>query len=200
MNDKLTGKAASQTNALPGYAYASGDLLEERNTYFYSVFQGAGFLDAWRAQRDAALSAPCLNHDDVSPDTSPTAALLEALWTTLQAGPDPQACATLAHLLQRFEVSKRVHGAYGPNWRPLDPADYLRLDRYLRLAELLDLAWSRDTALPWLNGLLKLLDTLTALQGRLSAPQQQRLRRLIANEGAHVTALQRQLEGAARAA
>ena len=38
------------------YEYSSGDLLEDRNTYFYTLFRGKSFLSAWQEKRDA-LSA-----------------------------------------------------------------------------------------------------------------------------------------------
>jgi len=186
-------------NAELRYPYASGELLEERNTYFYSRYHGSAFLAAWRQQRDAAAGSPNLGSSAPS-DDSPTAVLLESLWLSLQDAGNAESFAKLDRLLQRFEVSKRVHGAYGDNWRPLDPDDYRCMGRYLRLAELLELAWTQRNALPYLNGLLKLLDTLCALQGRLDIEQQARLRRLIVSERQHVSALQRRLEGAARAA
>ena len=37
------------------YSYASGDLLEDRQTYFYSRYEGKPFLIAWQAQRDALM-------------------------------------------------------------------------------------------------------------------------------------------------
>ncbi len=33
------------------YPYASGHLLEERNTYFYSSYHGKALLEAWQARR-----------------------------------------------------------------------------------------------------------------------------------------------------
>ena len=37
------------------YPYASGDLLEDRHTYFYSEYAGRPFLDSWRTQRGGLL-------------------------------------------------------------------------------------------------------------------------------------------------
>jgi methionyl-tRNA formyltransferase len=69
---------------------------------------------------------------------------------------------TLDRILQRFEVSKRLHDDYTAAWRPLDPTRYHGLERYLLLAETLGraAAWSAD--LRYLNGLLKCVDTLTS--------------------------------------
>ena len=37
------------------YEYSSGDLLEDRNTYFYTEFRGKAFFSAWQNDRDAAI-------------------------------------------------------------------------------------------------------------------------------------------------
>ncbi len=36
------------------YIYSQGNRLEDRNTYFYTQFQGEKFLHAWRAAREHA--------------------------------------------------------------------------------------------------------------------------------------------------
>ncbi len=38
------------------YPYARGDLLHERNTYYYTPYHGRQFLDAWRAARNDVLA------------------------------------------------------------------------------------------------------------------------------------------------
>lgn len=178
------------------YPFATGDLLEHRHTYAYSSFGGPAFLDAWRAQRMQATTTV----SDVAATSTPTPAqptdgLLDALaqaYSSPAEGDDPAARA-LARLIQRFEVSKRVHGEYGADWRPVDPADYRSLGRYLRFAEVLALAWGRDRQLPALNALLKCVDILCSRQGDLACDQQERLVRLIRLESTHVEALARQI-------
>jgi hypothetical protein len=180
---------SSQTN----YPYASGDLLEHRNTYFYSEYQGGRFLEAWRQQRTDALR-------DTSPETtvrtleaagSPaltaTDLLLQTIYQHMRAeGNVREHMSALDRFVQRFEVSKRLHGGYDEGWRPVDPADYRVMERYVRFAEILDLAHGRMGGLTYLNALLKVVDTLTALQETLTTQQRARLRRVIAHERDHV--------------
>jgi methionyl-tRNA formyltransferase len=178
---------------MTGYPYATGNLLEQRNTYFYTRYDGQPFLAAWQQQRDAAKVAARGPEQPAMP-AQPTDLMLEALWqalTTQQA--DVTLRQTLDRLLQRFEVTKRLHGEYNAAWRPVDPADYGCMERYLRFAEVLDMAWGQWSALPYLNALLKCLDTLTAMREQLGAAQVRRLALLIDREQAVVGELARSL-------
>lgn len=174
------------------YPYASGDLLEKRNTYFYTPYVGADFLCAWRRQRDEVAQASVAGvSDDPSPLCS-TDMLLEAIAKALQAPVVPPSLVdALVRLIQRFEVSKRLYGEYGTNWRPVDPDDYRQPGRYLRFAEVLEMAWQRGLGLPTLNTLLKCVDILASLRRGLDAAQQRRLAVVIEQERTHVTGLAR---------
>ena len=173
------------------YDYASGDLLEDRNTYFYSRFQGQEFLSAWRRQRDAVLTEKSdFSGEGKHAATTPTDQLLETIWRELSVrASSADTMRMLGHLLQRFEATKRLHGEYSASWRPTDARDYRVMERYVRFAEILELAYSSSAALPHLNALLKCLDTLTALHVRLDAGQKKRLRELIVRERNHVEQL-----------
>lgn len=176
------------------YPYADGDLLEQRNTYFYSRYEGPAFLAAWCRQRAGVAALPAADAPEAATGSRPTDRLLDALRGALSARPaDAGERPTLDRLVQRFEVSKRLHGEYSADWRPVDPADYHTLERYLCFGEVLDLAWTVWAALPYLNALLKCLDTLTALAGRLDAGQRLRLESLIGREEMHVAALAKRL-------
>ena len=109
-------------NGSVSYDYSSGDLLERPNTYFYAKFQGAEFLDAWRHQRMTAAIA--VVSAEVSGKSSllcaPTDLLLSELYSNLTtSGGHESILPTLDRLLQRFEVTKRLHGEYNASWRPI---------------------------------------------------------------------------------
>ncbi|MGB6009488.1 formyltransferase family protein [Castellaniella sp.] len=147
------------------YPYASGDLLENRNTYFYTPFGGRDFLRAWHDQRAAVLAACDTSHDapEAINDSAPVAQTLRRLKATIEASPLSAADrAMLDRILQRFEVSKRLHDDYTAAWKPKDPARYRGLERYLLWAEVLGQAAASTTDLRYLNGLLKCVDTLTS--------------------------------------
>jgi methionyl-tRNA formyltransferase len=179
------------------YSYAQGDLLESRNTYFYTPFLGKPFLEAWEAQRTGILSV--MGTLETGPPSAsarkPTDVLLDTLHEAIRRDPGAGSWPTLERLLQRFEVTKRIHGEYNDHWRPCDPADYAFLPRYLRFAELLELAYGATNALPYLNGLLKCLDTLSALHAELHPDAKARLDDLIVKEREHVQELRQRLLG-----
>ncbi len=185
--------SAAQT---PRYPYATGDLLEVRNSYSYTPYHGASFLEAWRLQRDAAMATDAASRPADTPAESPTGALLRDTLAGLASATPDDAINTLNRLLQRFEVTKRVHGEYNANWRPVDPQDYHDLNLYLQLARCLDQAYALTSGLQYLNGLLKCLDTLTAYQATLPPGQRETLRELVHAERRHVDALQRKLQEA----
>jgi methionyl-tRNA formyltransferase len=185
-------------SAAVDYPYASGDLLEERNTYFFSPFHGQAFLAAWRANRDAAAADLGRRGEiDCAPNSrAPTATetLLRGLHADLASPVDrAQALRVLDRLVQRFEVTKRIHAAYNDAWRPVDPADYQRMAGYVLFAEVADAAFACTGAAPYLNAMIKCLDTLTALRARLDGDQRSRVTALIGRERHHVDTLARRL-------
>lgn len=172
------------------YSYAEGDLLERPAVYSFSRFEGQPFLAAWQAQRDALRSLARNAAHAIDAADTPTDALLRQVLDDLQvAARTPAALQVLKHLLQRYEVTKRLHAQYNERWRPVDPAAYRGTERYLRFAEALELAYARTSQLPWLNGLLKCMDTLSSLAPALDAAQAERLGRLVRRETAHVAGL-----------
>lgn len=177
------------------YEYATGELLDDPNTYSYAAFRGIDFLRAWRSQRDAAGQASAAVDAQVRHSRdSATALLLREISAGLSSSFPDQALATLDRLLQRFEVTKRVHGEYNDNWRPVDLQDYRDLSLYLHFAVALDQAYSLTRRLQYLNGLLKCLDTLTAYQHDINIEQAESLQALILAEKRHVDALLAALE------
>src|SRR5262245_15828231 len=149
------------------YPFASGNRLDDRNTYFYTDFAGREFLDAWRADRDrvaATLGAPAASAPLATVAELPagesvwhTATLCEALYRELTAGPaelDAASAHLLDQLIRKFETTKRVHGAYRrDDFRALDPGNFRDLALYIRFGEVLDVTIGRTGSLRALNAL-----------------------------------------------
>ncbi|MEM6637404.1 MAG: formyltransferase family protein [Pseudomonadota bacterium] len=180
------------------YPYADGDLLVERNTYFYSKYYGAPFIDAWQAQRRRARLAGSggdTRSQYVEGD-SPTGQLIKEIRASFDTSNSKQCdFFRLDRLLQRFEVTKRVHDAYGSDWRAQDRDAYGSLNLYLSLAELFSAAYERSGRLTYLNGLLKICDTLTSLVSRLTTDQRARLEKLLSDEAELVECLRSRVGG-----
>lgn len=186
------------------YPYASGDLLEDRHTYFYSEYAGRPFLDAWRTQRDGLLGKlpeaadPPAGKEDAASlegDVIETDVLLDHLFAVAGNGAAGEGrCRDwLVQLVKKFEVTKRIHRAYGPSFRAIDPADHKDLNRYLRLAEVFEIAYAADKGLPCLNLLLKCMDTLSSFADQLTEDGRARLAGLIVRERRHIDGLAKSL-------
>ena len=115
---------------------------------------------------------------------------LETLYALARnVGLDEPLPAGLETIMQRFEVSKRVHDAYDEALRPIDRSRFSNLDRYVRLAEILEVAYARTGDVRFLNTLLKINDTLCAARAALEEDLGARLARLLDLESVHVADL-----------
>lgn len=193
------------------YPYAHGALLDNPQTYFYTPYQGAEFLRAWRNARSAvqssagapgvppagtihALPAQWLQRIAVEAEIE-TQLLLESTYGALRSSRRDeydQLDILLARLVKKFEVSKRWYDYYGPQFRPLykdGPRAYRNLGLYVRAAEVFEVAYTHRIILSFLNVFIKSLDTLCALVDQLNQDQRARLSWLIDREKFHVSVL-----------
>lgn len=190
------------------YPYSRIDVMNKRDAYFYSEYGGAEFIAAWKMARDEALSAlpepapapaPDASIDWPASETVSTARLMEPLLAEISNGPDCSMAAKywLEALAKKLQVTHRIHRAYGPGFRAVDPDDHLDMGLYVRAAEIFERAYDlhRDTRA--LNALLKAVDILTACHRHLDFDLGARLASLIEKERAHVIALALQLRAPA---
>lgn len=165
------------------YPYADGNLLDRRHNYFYSAYLGPAFLDAWRESRQAAAAIAMQANADAHTNAdapSPTEQTLRSLLCAFHRGqPDAPAWHALDRHIQRFEVSKRIHAAYHPDYKPIDPEAYRDLGLYILFAEVLVCAAGTSHRLSYLSALLKCMDIVAAYAGRLSAAQSARFAALV---------------------
>ena len=189
-------------NSHSTYTYATGDLLEERNSYTYTSYHGDLFFADWREDRAQVLQRLAEPSEPPEPvgkvvlaivleaGTLCTADMLESLMgCLLRQETGDLVHDTLARLVGRFEVAKRVHSHYLPRWRAAPEANYHDLALYLRYAEVMELAYSLTGKVVYLNVLLKVLDTLAARAADLPAEQSGRLARLLGCEQNHIDQL-----------
>ena len=186
------------------YTYASGNLLDNRNTYIYTKYHGDQFIMDWRQNRDAALAqlpapitSPEASHvraleEIVTDNVYNTAEIMEALYANVsQHDLDQLSYRLLAELVKRFEVTKRIHNNYSSDWQAIDKAAYNSLRLYVRYGELMQAAYEFTKRLEYLNVFLKVLDTLVALLGKLTPDEEGRLASLLMAEQGFINELSR---------
>jgi hypothetical protein len=168
------------------YPYATGNLIERPNNYFYSEYGGREFVAAWRRQREVVLAklpvavAP-LPPQPADPNSRRSADLLERAL----AGDS----AIRQALVKRFEIHKRIHDGYSDAFRAIDRSAHWSLPLYLRAADLFAAAYEDSATLRHLNVYLKCLDTLCSLSDRLAAELSARLAWHLIQEQGYIEAL-----------
>ncbi len=182
--------------SLAPYPYSEGNRLEERNTYFYSAYHGQDFFAAWHASRQQALAnirQAQAWQPQAAPSTLDTREGYDAqqvLNVLLSGDLGAPANRRLAeHLLQRFEVSKRLYRRYTPQFKAVLSSGYDDLTLYIQFAALCLAMQAHAKPLPFLNGLLKSIDTLIAVRAQLPAELAANLAWLIAGEARWVQSL-----------
>lgn len=189
----------------PRYEYSRGDPLEKPLKYTYTAFQGAPFLEAWRAARAEirdSLGAYRPPQEAAGPVAPPQGTIVETA-PLLEFLADPSgdiagAQRWLGWMIQRFEVSKRVHSAYAlSGGRVSGNGEFRDMNLYLRLAEVLTSKVQQRGHLPALNALLKCLDTLCSRHETLNVTQKAQLAWLLEAETRLVQAARQPQTGAA---
>ena len=187
------------------YPYSNGDKLKNRNTYFYSLYAGEGFLDSFYSTRlkvkDELGEAKCpaysvdREYQGITDKGVNTEILLQSLTGMIHANcMNLEGWGLVAKLIQRFEVSKRLFPEYGLNWRAVNSSDYFQYDLYLLFAFLMEAAYSCRAGLTELNVLLKVMDSLISIRQLLNADQKAYLVWLINRELEFVRELRGSLE------
>jgi methionyl-tRNA formyltransferase len=183
------------------YRYAEGNLLEERNTYFYTPFQGKAFLAAWRNQREGVRSSlpppekpqTTVSGDDfIDGDRIDSKKLLIRLYAQFEKDDysnRPEDYTLLNQLVQRFEVSKRIHEVYDTDLHAVDKDSYHNLELYLLFGEVMEAAYNKTNQISYLNALLKCVDILSAYFDKIDKNLRGRMAQLVVTEQNHITSL-----------
>jgi len=170
------------------YIYTDENRLDVPHAYMYAPYAGHDFLVAYVDDRRSRLAyhlqdtdrpkqgalkdalaavararASAQRPDTFSPaEPTPLQPLLAALLGALATGDHAAAQPWLMRVIQRFEVSKKLHASFAPGFRTgegevRDPA------RYVELALCLALAYVLSRQVQYLSTLLKLNDLLLSL-------------------------------------
>lgn len=174
------------------YPYAGGDLFTARNTYFYTEYKGIEFLEAWSENRQGVLGflkgkisvhkeggmkhsqegnldyfEERLKREDVI-DTRNLLLTIQSAFADSNSVTDDLLKSWVDRLVKKFEISKRIHETYGREFMAIDKERHKNISLYVSLAEIFVMAYVRYQKLPYLNVLLKAMDTLSAKRKLLS--------------------------------
>jgi methionyl-tRNA formyltransferase len=188
------------------YPFAVGNKLEDRNTYFYVPFNGQEFINSWIADRNKILSIlkqeskfiEFNSEGKIIEITYPvcTSTLLSFLMNSLMEKMELEEIHQITKkLLQRFEVTKRIHTAYPENLHAHAKTPYDDLSLYVKFATLLQEAYKDNPKLYYLSGLIKIIDTLCAMVADLNQIEKSTLMLLINFEKESVDLLMQKIEG-----
>jgi methionyl-tRNA formyltransferase len=173
------------------YTYAGKNLLYKPNNYAYSKFYGEKFITDWKESRLDVLNllpspikyTEYYEHKQYLDENGNyiTKILLENLIAQLIHDNEVR-MDFLSKLVQRFEVSKRVHDLYTSFWKPVDHTAFNSLELYLLYAEMMVLAYYKYKRLDFLNVLLKANDTLISICESFTTQAKVRLAYVIKEE------------------
>ena len=188
------------------YIYSQGNRLEDRNTYFYTQFQGERFINAWRETREHAVRDLLGKQDELAETCSQqlsedggtnTRTLLRRLMSEISSGEFSAETRFWADILRkRFEVSKRVYCSYASEYphKPVAGSNWLNLELYTGVSGLMDAAYTLTGDIVYLNVLLKCNDTLVSVRHLLSSAGKEQLSDLLRREEHHIERLADTLE------
>lgn len=144
------------------YEYASGDLLNSPNTYFYSSTAGTEFLNAYLLSRGSVIKEL-----DLVPRASQRLTQFHNQFLKecrVSTGSDEYEARNdnFETLLKRFAVTKKIWSEYGPQVRPTQTATFDILKHYVEFGFVV-LEWFEATKdLRYVNALLQVNDILQA--------------------------------------
>ena len=179
------------------YSYTDGDKIASPNTYFYTEYNGQEFLNSYFGNRKSILRKmkdavePTFSENDTETDQSliQTSIYLDYLYTSLQSqnhSRNADIFAEINLILKKFEVSKRIYDFYLPEFKKSDESDFKNLNNYLKLASVLSRSYEITKKLNYLNGMLKVIDTLISVFNEMSELEKKNLAWLIRMEIDHV--------------
>jgi len=187
------------------YPFTTGNRLEDRNTYFYIPYNGQEFVNAWLDDREQTLAEleaepkiiDFMPHGSLLDINFPinTSALMSVLMNAFIEKTELETLYAIANrLLQRFEVTKRIHVSYPENYRAYADTPYDDLSLYVKFACLLQKIYENNPKLYYISGLIKLIDTLSAMVSELNQVEQSALVWLINSEKQNIGTLIKNLE------
>ncbi len=186
------------------YPYTDGDKIISPNTYFYTEYNGQKFLEAYLENREMIIALikeavePLFGNNDIKIKESfiQTSVFLEKMNVSLQShnhSTKTEIFSDIDMILKKFEVSKKIYDFYLPEFKTSVDSDFKTLNNYLQFASILSRSYEITNKLNYLNGMLKVIDTLISVFNELSELEKKNLKWLILMELDHISKLNEKL-------
>ncbi len=181
------------------YIYTEKNRLTEPNTYFYTKFHGAEFLKDWQADRSTNItdnqsfkgflkpgefdSPPALLDVFGSEQSVPAEEILGSTLWLIEQGEFEKVKPVTTTLLKRFEVTKKIYEFYERELRATDKEKFHNLNAYILASGIMTKSYIASKGeIPFLNGLLKINDTIKSVSTELSDSQKTAFSWLLSSE------------------
>jgi len=178
---------AKKDNNFIDYKYSDEGILENRNNYFYSKYEGRSFIKGWsRSRLTNQYSKTAYVKSEYNLPYFEGNSLLDRLYNEVNS---KKYSDELKLLLKRFEVGKRIYAEYHDDLRPVNSNNYKDIFLYLKFAEILNIAYEESSELYYLNALLKVMDIVVSEKNNLSKEESKWLSILAVEENKHISNL-----------
>mgnify|MGYP000111261495 CR=1 FL=1 len=183
-------------NPQVNYLYTDGNLLEQPNTYFYSCFQGKGFINAWQKNRLESINIGVESYrpsDVISCGTERGEIDTKKQLLNLINDKQSDEGYWLSFWIKKFEVAKRIYNCYQhePPHRAVKSSGFHDINSYLLFAEYLSKTEEKESKLQVINTLLKVMDTLVSRKKIMTEKQCSNLNWLLKMEKEIINKLQK---------
>ena len=109
--------------------------------------------------------------------------------TKAHSSPNAKVFSEVDMILKKFEVSKRIYDFYLPKFKKSDESDFRTFHNYLHFARILSVSYGITKKLNYLNGMLKVIDSLISVFNELSEKEKKNLAWLAEKELNHIREL-----------
>jgi hypothetical protein len=188
------------------YGYSNGDKISVPNTYFYTEYQGSEFIESFYENRRMILKLGqkaekpnfCLDKNKIlKPQNIQTSVLLYDLYSELidrEYETQKIDFSIIDLMLRKFEVSKKIYDSYQYDLTNILSANFRTYILYINFASILNKSYLWTMNLSYLNGLLKLTDSIISVSDDLSKTEMKNLSWLIKEEIGHIESLHKKLQ------
>ena len=188
------------------YPYASIKNLSMKINYSYSPFHGWSFIMAWKANRKTIINKLKVESVEFSMQTKTKPlffpcysrqliSYLNDIKTDQMMSEQRQKILMAQKLLKSYEVTKKLFSKYISDIQGVKKNSVSEIKEYIGLAAVFNTYYELTGEMPFLNGLLKVIDTLVALFDDIPDRYLAVFKWLLEREFNHIQKLAKKIDG-----